>query len=101
MFPWLRDIRLSPAGITFVLFRAWAVCTVPPAQVESVRRYGHVSFSAWDLFDFRCRYIDPSYVLTLRSGWFARKIAISPPSSAEFMAWVKTHGIPYLETPYP
>ena len=101
MFSWLRDIRLTHEGIAFVLFRAFTVYSLPPENIQSVRRFGHVTLTNWDLLDFRSRIVGPSYVLTLHKGWFARKVAVSPPDDSSFLRWVTQHRITYLETPYP
>ena len=99
MFPWLHDSRLAPNGVEIVLVGRWLVHTIPAASVASISRYEHFSLSDWGLLDLRSRFADRSFVLLLRSGWFARKVAISPPDPAAFIAWAELHGIPLSSTP--
>jgi hypothetical protein len=81
---YLYDVRLTPTGLAFCVFSVWTVYVLPYTGIESVdvqKRWGGGLF----VYNFKNRLFKTAFLVRTRSGWFTRRILITPPSPEEFI----------------
>ncbi len=99
MLTWLYDLRLENQTLHFVLFRVWTVHVTAPEDIEQVREVGYFSIGAWNAYNFKNRLFARTFLITLRHGWFTRKIQVTPADSPAFVNWCIAHGISVSTVP--
>jgi hypothetical protein len=93
MFAWLYDYRLDGDSISFVLLRAWTVHVMAATDIDTVREVGYFSIGAWNAYNLKNRFSARTFMLTLRRGWFARKLLLTPADPAAFTNWCVRHNL--------
>ena len=99
MLSWLYDVRLEGGHLSFVLFRLWTVHVMAPADIEQVKEVSRLSPGAWTAYNFKNRLFARTFLVTLRHGWFTRKILVTPPDAPAFLAWCAFHNVSVLLPP--
>ena len=93
MLTWLYDVRLESEYLSFTLFRLWTVHVMAPADIEQVNEVGRFSPGAWAAYNFKNRLLARAFLITLRHGWFTRKVLVTPPDASAFLDWCITHNV--------
>jgi hypothetical protein len=90
---WLYDIRLNKQGIRFVLFGFWTIYLLQPSNIKTITEIGSTSIGALNAYNFKNRFFARCFMIETKTGWFTRKILITPNNSNEFIAWLNLNGI--------
>ena len=93
MLAWLYDVVLDENCIRFVLFRFLTVYRLKPDNLESVVEIDALSPGALNAYNFKNRFLARSFQLSLRRGWFARRLLITPKDPDTFFQWLRIHGV--------
>ncbi len=99
MLTWLYDIRLESGHLSFVLFRFWTVHVTTPADIEQVKEVSRLSPGAWTAYNFKNRLFARAFLITLRHGWFTRKILVTPPNASALLDWCASHNVSVFVPP--
>ena len=99
MLTWLYDVRLESEYLSFTLFRLWTVHVMAPADIEQVKEVSRLSPGAWTAYNFKNRLFARAFLITLRHGWFTRKILVTPPNAHAFVDWCASHNVSVFVPP--
>lgn len=90
---WLYDAKVDALGIRFVLFSFWTVHHLRFENIEAVTEIGNASWGAFNAYNFKSRFFARSFMITMRHGWFARKVLITPHGPDGFLAMLRRHNV--------
>lgn len=93
LLSWLYDLKLDEKGIRFILFGFWTVHFLRFENIESVTEIGRIALGALTAYNFKNRLFARSFLLETRTGWFARKILITPKAPDEFLVLLREYGV--------
>ena len=99
MFAWLYDARLDGPYLAFVLLRVLTVHLTAAADIEHVREVGSLSIGTWNALNFKNRLFATTFLITLKHGWFTRRILVTPSDPSVFLGWCAAHAVPFTTRP--
>src|SRR5580700_3113795 len=90
---WLYDVKLTDQGIHFTALRSWTLYCAHVDNIESIIEVGVFPMSALSACNFKNRLLSRTLLVTLKHGWFARKILITPRDPDCVFLWARAHKI--------
>jgi hypothetical protein len=93
MLAWLYDIELAAEGIRFVILKSIAVYHLSRENISHIEECGIASIGAWNSYNFKNRLLARTFIISTHTGWFTRKVLVTPPDPEEFVRYLREHGV--------
>jgi hypothetical protein len=81
---YLYDARIGDDGLDFVLFSTFTLFTIPFSEITKVREVGFGGTLTLNAVNFCNRSLTKGFLIEKKSGWYARRVVITPADSAYF-----------------
>lgn len=93
MFAFFYDAIPDESGIRFVILRFWKIHHLKYPDIESVSELGKWSAHSLTAFNFKNRLLARSFLITTKSGWFIRKVLVTPADPTAFLSLAAAGGV--------
>jgi hypothetical protein len=93
MLPLLYDTRLRPTGIGFVLFGVWTVHTLKFSNIKFVKELHGLKLGPFNAYNFKNRLGGQAFLIETRTGWFTKRVLVTPGDPEEFISALRTSGV--------
>jgi hypothetical protein len=86
LLAYLYDVKVGETGVNFVLFSKFTFFNLPYSEIEKVKEVGFFGTLALNAVNFQNRSLTKGFLIQKKSGWYTRRIIITPADSAHFKA---------------
>ena len=89
----LYDARVGEDGIDFVVFSFVKISTLPYSRIERVKEVGFLGTLTLNSVNFCNRSMTSAFLIEKKSGWYTRRVLITPVNADYFKMVLAKKGI--------
>lgn len=95
MLSWLYDIQLVSTGLRFVLFQCFTLHVLKFSNIERVTELRGMAAGPLNAYNFKNRLFIRVFLIETRTGWFTRRILVTPPDAELFTSKLAENGVEF------
>ena len=100
MFSWIYDAVPDDSGVQFRFIKYFCIHRLPYSNIDSISEVSGLNPVSMTAFNFKSRFFSRCFLIVTKSGWFTRRILLTPASPENFLSLAAKGGVEKLPLDY-